>query len=96
VIDGLENTPKALIGLLAGENRGKRMINGVMGSPRTAPSRGFGTTSGEMPARPPTSPPAVTLSPRVVVTATAATSRHGHPLHHGGGRRERGRSSLVK
>jgi NADPH-dependent curcumin reductase CurA len=25
VIDGLENTPKALIGLLAGENRGKRM-----------------------------------------------------------------------
>ena len=26
VIDGLENTPKALIGLLAGENRGKRMI----------------------------------------------------------------------
>ncbi len=26
VIDGLENTPKALIGLLAGENRGKRMV----------------------------------------------------------------------
>ena len=26
VIDGLENTPQALIGLLAGENRGKRMI----------------------------------------------------------------------
>ena len=26
VINGLENTPKALIGLLAGENRGKRMI----------------------------------------------------------------------
>jgi NADPH-dependent curcumin reductase CurA len=26
VIDGLENTPTALIGLLAGENRGKRMI----------------------------------------------------------------------
>jgi NADPH-dependent curcumin reductase CurA len=26
VIDGLENTPAALIGLLAGENRGKRMI----------------------------------------------------------------------
>ncbi len=26
VIDGLENTPNALIGLLAGENRGKRMI----------------------------------------------------------------------
>jgi NADPH-dependent curcumin reductase CurA len=26
VIHGLENTPKALIGLLAGENRGKRMI----------------------------------------------------------------------
>jgi NADPH-dependent curcumin reductase CurA len=26
VITGLENTPKALIGLLAGENRGKRMI----------------------------------------------------------------------
>ena len=26
VIDGLENTPKALIGLLAGDNRGKRMI----------------------------------------------------------------------
>jgi NADPH-dependent curcumin reductase CurA len=26
VINGLENTPNALIGLLAGENRGKRMI----------------------------------------------------------------------
>jgi NADPH-dependent curcumin reductase CurA len=26
IIDGLENTPKALIGLLAGDNRGKRMI----------------------------------------------------------------------
>jgi len=26
VIDGLENTPQALIGLLAGDNRGKRMI----------------------------------------------------------------------
>src|SRR6201993_3813883 len=26
VIDGLENTPQALVGLLAGENRGKRMI----------------------------------------------------------------------
>jgi len=26
VIKGLENTPKALIGLLAGENRGKRMV----------------------------------------------------------------------
>jgi NADPH-dependent curcumin reductase CurA len=26
VIDGLANTPKALIGLLAGENRGKRMV----------------------------------------------------------------------
>jgi hypothetical protein len=26
VLNGLENTPKALIGLLAGENRGKRMI----------------------------------------------------------------------
>jgi NADPH-dependent curcumin reductase CurA len=26
VINGLENTPAALIGLLAGENRGKRMI----------------------------------------------------------------------
>jgi len=26
VIDGLEKTPQALIGLLAGENRGKRMI----------------------------------------------------------------------
>jgi len=25
-IDGLENTPAALIGLLAGENRGKRMV----------------------------------------------------------------------
>ena len=26
VIDGLEHTPQALIGLLAGENRGKRMV----------------------------------------------------------------------
>jgi NADPH-dependent curcumin reductase CurA len=26
IIDGLENTPRALIGLLAGENRGKRMV----------------------------------------------------------------------
>jgi NADPH-dependent curcumin reductase CurA len=26
VVDGLENTPRALIGLLAGENRGKRMV----------------------------------------------------------------------
>jgi len=26
VIDGLENTPRTLIGLLAGENRGKRMV----------------------------------------------------------------------
>jgi NADPH-dependent curcumin reductase CurA len=26
VIDRLENTPKALIGLLVGENRGKRMV----------------------------------------------------------------------
>ncbi len=26
IIDGLEKTPKALIGLLAGENRGKRMV----------------------------------------------------------------------
>jgi hypothetical protein len=26
IIDGLENAPKALIGLLAGENRGKRMV----------------------------------------------------------------------
>ncbi|MGO9868947.1 MAG: zinc-binding dehydrogenase, partial [Rhodomicrobium sp.] len=26
VIEGLENTPAALIGLLAGENRGKRMV----------------------------------------------------------------------
>ena len=26
LIDGLENTPAALIGLLNGENRGKRMI----------------------------------------------------------------------
>ena len=26
VINGLENTPKALVGLLAGENRGKRMV----------------------------------------------------------------------
>ena len=29
VIDGLENTPRALIGLLAGENRGKRMVRVV-------------------------------------------------------------------
>ena len=29
VIDGLENTPNALIGLLAGENRGKRMVKVV-------------------------------------------------------------------
>jgi NADPH-dependent curcumin reductase CurA len=26
IVDGLENTPRALIGLLAGENRGKRMV----------------------------------------------------------------------
>jgi hypothetical protein len=26
VIEGLENTPQALIGLLAGDNRGKRMV----------------------------------------------------------------------
>jgi hypothetical protein len=26
IIDGLENTPAALIGLLAGDNRGKRMV----------------------------------------------------------------------
>jgi NADPH-dependent curcumin reductase CurA len=26
IINGLENTPAALIGLLAGENRGKRMV----------------------------------------------------------------------
>ena len=26
MIEGLENTPGALIGLLAGENRGKRMV----------------------------------------------------------------------
>jgi NADPH-dependent curcumin reductase CurA len=26
VIDGLENAPRGLVGLLAGENRGKRMI----------------------------------------------------------------------
>jgi NADPH-dependent curcumin reductase CurA len=26
VIEGLENTPAALIGLLGGENRGKRMV----------------------------------------------------------------------
>ena len=26
IIDGLENTPRALIGLLAGENVGKRMV----------------------------------------------------------------------
>src|SRR6266481_1209491 len=31
VIQGLENTPKALIGLLAGENRGKRMVK-MLGS----------------------------------------------------------------
>ena len=29
VIDGLENTPAALVGLLAGENRGKRMVKVV-------------------------------------------------------------------
>ena len=29
VVDGLENTPAALIGLLAGENRGKRMVKVV-------------------------------------------------------------------
>ena len=29
VIDGLENTPRALIGLLAGDNRGKRMVRVV-------------------------------------------------------------------
>ncbi len=29
IIDGLENTPAALIGLLAGENRGKRMVKVV-------------------------------------------------------------------
>ena len=29
IIDGLENTPRALIGLLAGENRGKRMVRVV-------------------------------------------------------------------
>ncbi|MBM4382492.1 MAG: NADP-dependent oxidoreductase [Deltaproteobacteria bacterium] len=33
VIDGLENAPRALIGLLAGENRGKRMIR-VAAEPR--------------------------------------------------------------
>ncbi|MEO0389986.1 MAG: NADP-dependent oxidoreductase, partial [Pseudomonadota bacterium] len=26
IIDGLENAPKALIGLLAGDNKGKRMV----------------------------------------------------------------------
>ena len=26
IMDGLENTPKALIGLLAGDNFGKRMV----------------------------------------------------------------------
>jgi TolB-like protein len=26
IIDGLENAPRALIGLIAGENRGKRMV----------------------------------------------------------------------
>ena len=26
IVEGLENTPAALIGLLAGENRGKRMV----------------------------------------------------------------------
>ena len=26
IMDGLENTPKALIGLLAGDNIGKRMV----------------------------------------------------------------------
>ena len=26
IIDGLENAPRALVGLLAGENRGKRMV----------------------------------------------------------------------
>ena len=26
ILDGLENTPKALIGLLNGDNRGKRMV----------------------------------------------------------------------
>jgi NADPH-dependent curcumin reductase CurA len=26
IIDGLENTPRTLIGLLAGENKGKRMV----------------------------------------------------------------------
>jgi len=36
VIDGLENTPAALIGLLAGENRGKRMVR-VGPDPETAP-----------------------------------------------------------
>jgi NADPH-dependent curcumin reductase CurA len=35
VIDGLANAPKALIGLLAGENRGKRMVR-VSGSPSRA------------------------------------------------------------
>ena len=26
IVDGLENAPQALIGLLAGENKGKRMV----------------------------------------------------------------------
>ena len=26
IVEGLENTPAALIGLLAGDNRGKRMV----------------------------------------------------------------------
>jgi hypothetical protein len=26
ILEGLENTPKALIGLLAGDNAGKRMV----------------------------------------------------------------------
>jgi len=48
VIDGLENTPQALIGLLAGENRGKRMIRGVMGQPlRTARAHGSERPGGE-------------------------------------------------
>jgi NADPH-dependent curcumin reductase CurA len=29
IIDGLENAPRALIGLLAGENKGKRMVKVV-------------------------------------------------------------------
>src|SRR5581483_11555724 len=32
IIDGLENTPRALIGLLAGENRGKRIIKVLGGA----------------------------------------------------------------